>query len=140
MLEPSPKGLHHIEIYVSDLERSRKFWSWLLDKLGYQLFQEWDAGFSMELGTSYVVFVQREDRYSDITYHRCGTGLNHLAFWADSRNAVDALTQDLRDREVPILYEERHPFAGGPNYYAVFFEDPDRIKVEVVAPHPSEEA
>jgi hypothetical protein len=28
----------------------------------------------------------------------------------------------------------RSPFAGGASHYAVFFEDPDRIKVEVVAP------
>jgi catechol 2,3-dioxygenase-like lactoylglutathione lyase family enzyme len=32
-----------------------------------------------------------------------------------------------------ILYQDRHPHAGGENYYAVFFEDPDRIKVELVA-------
>lgn len=30
-------------------------------------------------------------------------------------------------------YEDRHPYAGGPDYYAVFFEDPDRMKVEIVA-------
>lgn len=24
-------------------------------------------------------------------------------------------------------------YAGGPDYYALFFEDPDRIKVELVA-------
>ena len=32
-----------------------------------------------------------------------------------------------------ILYENRFPFATGPGYYAIFREDPDRIKVEVVA-------
>lgn len=31
--------LHHIEIYVSDLSRSEKFWSWLLGRLGYVEYQ-----------------------------------------------------------------------------------------------------
>jgi len=30
-----------------------------------------------------------------------------------------------------ILYADRHPHAGGPDSYAVFFEDPERIKVEL---------
>jgi hypothetical protein len=34
---------------------------------------------------------------------------------------------------VKILYEDRHPYAGGPDHYAVFFEDPMRMKAEVVA-------
>ncbi len=27
-----------------------------------------------------------------------------------------------------------HPYAGGDDHYAVYFEDPERIKVELVAP------
>jgi len=34
---------------------------------------------------------------------------------------------------IKILYQNKHPYAGGENYYAVFFEDPDKIKVEIVA-------
>jgi len=55
-------------------------------------------------------------------------------FTADDRNQVNQVTDALRDRGVRILYEDRHPHAGGPDCYAVFFEDPDRIKVELVAP------
>jgi uncharacterized protein len=38
---------------------------------------------------------------------------------------------------VHILYEDRHPHAGGPDCYAVYFEDPDRMKVELDAPDES---
>jgi catechol 2,3-dioxygenase-like lactoylglutathione lyase family enzyme len=58
-------------------------------------------------------------------------GLNHLAFHASSREQVDSVTQQLRERGARILYEDRHPHASGG--HAVFFEDPDRIKVELVA-------
>ncbi len=79
--------------------------------------------------------VQVEERYKDISYHRCGVGLNHLAFHAASREQVDEMTVKLEERGVHILYKDRHPYAGGENYYAVFFEDPDRIKVELLAPN-----
>ncbi|TMW72882.1 VOC family protein [Alteribacter natronophilus] len=127
-------ALHHIELYVSDLDRSVQFWGWLLEELGYEPFQKWESGRSWRLGETYIVFVQTEDRFLDVPYHRCRTGLNHLAFHGRSRRHVDELTAQLREKEVNILYSDRHPYAGGEDYYAVFFEDPDRIKVEVVAP------
>lgn len=126
-------ALHHIELYVSDLPRSRAFWGWLLERLGYQSFQSWPDGASWRLGETYIVLVQVEPRFREPPYHRRRVGLNHLAFHAGSRKEVDALYAELQARGVPILYPDRHPHAGGPNSYAVFFEDPDRIKVEVAA-------
>jgi hypothetical protein len=39
---------------------------------------------------------------------------------------VDGMTEKLKQRDVE--------YAGGKDYYALFFEDSDRIKVELVAP------
>lgn len=127
--------IHHIELYVSDLERTVNFWSWFLEDLGYNVFQKWDKGQSWKIGETYIVFVQAEERYLDKPYHRCQVGLNHLAFHARSRAHVDAVTDKLIEKGLTILYGDQHPFAGGPDYYAVYFEDPDRIKVELVAPN-----
>jgi catechol 2,3-dioxygenase-like lactoylglutathione lyase family enzyme len=133
-IESSRAGmLHHVEIYVADLERSTAFWGWLLESFGYHLNQKWDSGRSWKLGDTYLVFVQAEKKYLDIPYHRCRPGLNHLAFHARSRQHVVELTAELRRRGVKILYEDKHPHAGGEND-TVYFEDPDRMKVEVVAP------
>lgn len=129
------KGLlHHIEIYVSDINRTVDFWSWFLEELGYNPFQDWDSGRSWKLGDTYIVFVQTEDRFLDTPYHRCRVGLNHLAFHASSRQHVDEMTNKLREKGINILYPKKHPFAGGDKHYAVYFEDPDRIKVELVSP------
>ncbi|MBB6452505.1 catechol 2,3-dioxygenase-like lactoylglutathione lyase family enzyme [Salirhabdus euzebyi] len=129
------KGLlHHIEIYVSNLKQTVEFWEWFLEELGYASFQQWESGHSWKLDDTYIVFVQTEDRFLDPPYHRSRVGLNHLAFHATSRQHVDEMTNKLKEREINILYSDKHPFAGGTNYYAVFFEDPDRIKVELVAP------
>ncbi|WP_047980454.1 VOC family protein [Ornithinibacillus contaminans] len=132
------KGLlHHVEMNVSNLEKTIAFWGWLLEELGYQPYQSWEKGKSWKLGDTYIVFVQTEDRFLDVPYHRSRVGLNHLAFHADSKQHVDEITNQLKQNGVSILYQDRHPYAGGESHYAVYFEDPDRIKVEIVAPdHP----
>jgi catechol 2,3-dioxygenase-like lactoylglutathione lyase family enzyme len=127
--------IHHIEIYVSNLSHSSKFWEWFLNELGYEPYQKWEAGISFKYDNTYIVFVQVEERFTDIGYHRCRVGLNHLAFHAKSKQQVDDITNSLLEKGIPILYQDKHPYAGGQNYYAVFFEDPDRIKVELVAPN-----
>ncbi|MFS0784275.1 VOC family protein [Bacillus sp. 1P06AnD] len=130
------KGLiHHIEVNVSNLEKSCRFWEWLLEnELGYEMFQKWGKGRSWKLNDSYLVFCQTEERYLNAHYHRCQTGLNHLAFHAESKEQVDAIAKQLEHRGIPLLYKDKHPYAGGNGHYAVYFEDPDRIKVEIVAP------
>lgn len=129
-----PGRLHHIDINVSDLRRSTEFWGWFLIRLGYIKYCEWRSGIGWKLGETYIDIIQVEAEHSQPPYHRKRVGLNHLAFHAKSRAHVEQITQELRERGVNILYPDRHPFAGGPDYYAVFFEDPDRIKVEVAAP------
>lgn len=131
---PPAGGLHHVELYVSDLARSMRFWEPLLKKLGYTEFQKWDMGVSYLHATTYIVLVQTEAEHLDAGYHRKRVGLNHLAFHAASRGHVDELTEWARTNGYRVLYEDRHPFAGGDDYYALFCEDPDRIKVEIVAP------
>ncbi len=127
--------VHHIEIYVSDLGRTTEFWSWFLCELGYDIYQKWNEGISYKLFDTYLVFVQTEEKYLDMGYHRKRTGLNHIAFHAESRTMVDDITQRLKEKKIKLLYDDKYPFAGGKDYYALFFEDPDRIKVELVAPN-----
>jgi catechol 2,3-dioxygenase-like lactoylglutathione lyase family enzyme len=126
--------LHHVEINVSNLEKTKMFWGWIMPKLGYEIFQQWKSGISWKQGSTYIVFVQTKDQYLPSSFHRSQTGLNHLAFHASSKQQVDEMTLELMEKGVKILYQDRHPYAGGQNHYALFFEDPDRIKVEIVAP------
>ena len=126
--------LHHVEINVTDLQRTIKFWNWFLKEIGYEVHQKWDMGISWKYQSTYLVFVQADKKYIEAGYHRSRVGLNHLAFHAVSREQVDWFTDKLKEKNIPILYQDRHPFAGGNGHYAVFFEDPDRIKVELVAP------
>ncbi|TWT16143.1 VOC family protein [Planomicrobium sp. CPCC 101079] len=126
--------LHHVEINASNLPATREFYDDLLPDLGYELYQEWPRGFSYKHSSTYLVFVQTENEFLHNGYNRKATGLNHLAFHAKSRQQVDELTGKMRRKCVKVLYEDRHPFAGGSHYYALFIEGPDRLKIEIVAP------
>jgi catechol 2,3-dioxygenase-like lactoylglutathione lyase family enzyme len=126
--------LHHIEIYVSDLERSIAFWTPFMEKLGYQA-ERWSGGMNyLNEGEAYFCFLQAPAEHLSAGYHRKRVGLNHLAFEAKSRAHVDELAAWVANNGYATLYESRYPYASGPGYYALYCEDPDRIKVEVVAP------
>ncbi|MFC4549980.1 MULTISPECIES: VOC family protein [Halorussus] len=130
--------LDHVELYASDFEASVDFWGWFLDELGYETYQSWLDGRSWKRGPTYLVVVRAPEEYADEPYHRRRPGLNHLAFRAESREQVDELTEKLRERGRTVLYEDDHPYAGGEDHYAVYFEDPERIKAELVAPEREE--
>ncbi|WP_313694950.1 VOC family protein [Halorarum halobium] len=124
-------GLHHVELYASDLDASLPFWDWLLGELGYEPKKDWESGRSWINGPTYVVLVRAGE--TDHPFDRRAAGLNHLAFHAGSRAQVDDLTDGVRERDdASVLYEDRHPYAGG--YYALYCEDPEGVKVEIVGP------
>ncbi|MFB6197332.1 MAG: VOC family protein [Halobacteriaceae archaeon] len=129
---PEMEGqLHHVEICASNLERSTEFWDWLLGKLGYEQKSTWENGTSWIKESTYIVVKQAETARQE--FDRNAPGLNHLAFHAASREHVDEITSGIRSRDdAVVLYEDQHPFAGG--YYALYCEDPEGIKVEVVGP------
>lgn len=123
--------LHHIELNVSNLETSREFYDMLFPLMGYSLYQEWPQGFSYRRQHTYIVFVQTEQEFLERGYHRKASGLNHIAFHASSVAEVDAITEKMRQSGTKILYQDRHPYAGGNGTYALFMEDPDRLKIEI---------
>lgn len=126
--------LQHIELYVSDLARSDAFWTPLLAHLAYAQTRSWSDGFTLEgPAAPYLTFVQVTAKHAHRPYHRCAPGLNHLAFQVSARDKVDALRAHCLEAGWPMLYDDRYPFATGPDYYALFVEDPDRMKLEFVA-------
>jgi catechol 2,3-dioxygenase-like lactoylglutathione lyase family enzyme len=128
-VDQAPDGmLHHVELWVPDLERAVISWGWLLTALGYQLFQDWPGGRSWRAGHTYVVIEQSPALTAD-RHDRCRPGLNHLAFHV-------AGTVRLR-HGWRLMFADRHPHAGGDQHYAAYLEDADGFEVELVAPDPA---
>ena len=127
--------LHHVELYVSDLERALAFWTPFMERLGYEA-ERWSGGMNFFAGEEdpYLCLLEAPAEHRAAGFHRKRVGLNHLEFRAASRAQVDALRDWLRTSGATLLYDDRYPYATAPDYYALFCEDPDRIKLEVVAP------
>ncbi|MFG1703502.1 VOC family protein [Nonomuraea sp. M3C6] len=130
--KPVTGMLHHVEIWVPDLARAVGSWQWLLEALGYTLFQDWSAGRSWRLGATYLVLEQSPALSAD-RHDRCRPGLNHLAFHVKSRARVDALVEQAPAHGWTLMFPDRHPHAGGEQHYAAYLEDKDGFEIELVA-------
>jgi catechol 2,3-dioxygenase-like lactoylglutathione lyase family enzyme len=131
--EPAPTGaIHHVELWVPNLDKAITSWGWLLTALGYRMFQDWPGGRSWQAGHSYIVVEQSPARTAS-RHDRCRPGLNHLAFHVETRELVDELTREAQLHGWKLMFCDQHPFAGGPQHYAAYLENSDGYEVELVA-------
>jgi glyoxylase I family protein len=126
-------GVHHVDLVVSSIERSLPFYRDLLAPLGWHRISEVEgergetiwylSGPGTSIGLREARTPGQHDRYR--------LGLHHLAIEAPSRFEVDERAAWLRERGAEI---ESGPeeYAYQPGYYAVFFYDPDGLKLELV--------
>ncbi|TYB58393.1 glyoxalase [Nonomuraea sp. PA05] len=133
MTEPPATGsLHHVELWVPDLRRAATSWRWLLEQLGYELHQDWPDGRSWRLGATYIV-IEQSPALTAAGHDRRRPGLNHLAFHAGNRERVDELARRAPAYGWTLMFQDRHPYAGGERHYAAYLEDQDGFEVELVA-------
>ena len=125
----------HVDLVVSSIERSLPFYRGVLAPLGWigVVEQEGERGEAIHYlwGPDWGGSLGLRERQSDGPADRYALGMHHLAFTAPNRTAVDRVAGWLRDQgaEIEGGPGERHYT---PGYYAVFFYDPDGIKLEVV--------
>jgi len=124
--------LHHIELWVPDLRRAEEEWGWLLGRLGWTPYQEWERGRSWRAGTTYLV-VEESTAMTATVHDRRRPGLNHLAFHAGSPTDVDTLTEIAPTHGWQPLFADRYPHAGGPQHYAAYLANSDGFEAELVA-------
>ena len=127
--------LDHIDLVVSDLDRSLAFYAGLLKPFGYDRH----GPITGERGER-VVYVERpngsgsvglRERQSPGEIDRYALGLHHLAFGAENRAMVDERAAWVREQPGVELESEPAEYDYSPGYYAVFFKDPDGLKLEV---------
>ena len=125
-------ALHHIEVWVEDIEAAGREWGWLLERLGYRLGDDWGHGRAWELGSLYVVVESGPDVTAG-RHERRRPGVNHLAFHGGSRADVDAVVADCSSGGWTLMFPDTHPYAGGPDHYAAYLESGEGFEVELVA-------
>jgi catechol 2,3-dioxygenase-like lactoylglutathione lyase family enzyme len=129
---PATGAIHHLELWVPNLDRAIVSWGWLLTALGYRMFQDWPGGRSWQAGDAYIVVEQSPARTAS-RHDRCRPGLNHLAFHVSSRQQVDELTAEALLHGWKLMFSDMHPYAGGPQHYAAYLENSDGFEAELVA-------
>jgi glyoxylase I family protein len=126
-------GVHHVDLVVSSIERSLPFYRDLLAPLGYHRITEVEGerGETIWYLGGPDVAVGLREAQTEGGYDRYRVGIHHVAFEAWSRGLVDERAAWLADNGAEI---ESPPQEYGylPGYYAVFFYDPDGIKLEIV--------
>lgn len=122
--------LHHLTLWVPDIERAAPSWTWLLcDRLEYTLEQggpERLLRFRDDVGFV-LVLEESPDMVPGMLHSRLRPGLNHLAFTVDSLDETVATAAEHGWTELPM---EGHPIAGGAE--VAYLEDRDGFEVELV--------
>jgi glyoxylase I family protein len=127
-------GIHHIDLVVSSVERSLPFYRELLGPLGWHGIGEVEGERGETIwylnGRDASIGI-REAQSDDAGVDRYRVGLHHIAIEAVSRAVVDERAQWLRANGA-VIESEPQEYTYMPGYYAVFFYDPDGIKLEIV--------
>lgn len=125
--------INHLDLSVSDLAKSCAFYDKVLGRLGYSRTHEYAgnvpcwvlarAGATISIGLHKATSGASHDRHS--------AGLHHLAFHATNRAEVDGFHEFLLGEDIAVL-DAPAEYDYTPGYYAVFFTDPDGVKLELV--------
>ena len=129
-----PAGVDHLDLVVSDLDRSLAFYRALLEPLGY-VRATTIAGERGErvvyLGGEGLVAVGLREAQTPGAHDRYRVGLHHVAFRAPSRAVVDERLGWVRGQGLEIESDPRE-YGYQAGYYAGFFYDPDGLKLEIL--------
>lgn len=126
------RAIYHVSVGVSDIERSRRFYSAVLSTLGYKLLYEVkEEGRITSLGWG----LHFPELWTNVPVGRAaphpGSGV-HVAFHASHATAVDdfyaaALSAGGADNGAPGYRPDYDP-----GYYGAFVFDPDGNKLEAM--------
>ena len=126
--------LHHLAITVSDLKTSMPFYRLVLEGVGYALSHYDEQRIAVWLGPNpeILIYQARTDQLDrkHVTYD---PGIHHIAFQVEECGIIDQLWKELKLNGYLILDDPREYPEYAEKYYAIFFEDPDGMKLEVVS-------
>jgi glyoxylase I family protein len=128
-------GVHHVDLVVSSIERSLPFYRDLLGPLGFHRIGEVEGERGETIwylsGPGSEIGLREAQVESEQPYDRYRVGLHHIAFEASSRAAIEERADWLR-RQGAEIESGPQEYGYTPGYYAVFFYDPDGIKLEIL--------
>lgn len=134
--------IDHIQVTVKDIVKAELFYDMLMPLLGYDLKDKISAEIPehdlyvveyLHPDMDFGICSPRKAFRNEAVHRRKPGAIHHIAFRAGGRAHVDELYG--RIKEIPgvdIISPPRIYLEHGPDYYALFFKDPDGIKFEIV--------
>ncbi|MEM7021577.1 MAG: VOC family protein [Pseudomonadota bacterium] len=132
-------SINHIDLTVSDLSISDPFYESVLGRLGFArqvpppgTTSSRPTWHHTSPGQQLFSIALCQARADAPAHDRFTPGLHHLAFHAESRREVDEFHRFLIEKNLSVLDPPAEYPQYWPVYYAVFFADPDGLKLELV--------
>ena len=130
--------IHHLDLTVREPEQVFAFYDAVLSALGYRLERKSERGFDWNLqsplGVHSIGVVKASVLGAERAHDRYSPGLHHVAWGVESREEVDRIYELVQriGAEVLDAPADYPQYNNGGGYYAVFFADPDGLKLECV--------
>jgi catechol 2,3-dioxygenase-like lactoylglutathione lyase family enzyme len=126
--------LHHLTLWVPDIDRAAASWRWLLTELGYTLDTTSNESLLIfrDGDRCAVVLEQSPDMVPGMLHSRLRPGLNHVAFSLPSDQRLADIVGAAGEHGWSALAGDGHPISGGAD--VAYLEDRDGFEVELVAP------
>jgi catechol 2,3-dioxygenase-like lactoylglutathione lyase family enzyme len=121
-------GIDHLVIRVSDYEKSKAFYGKLFTFLGFEISDEYEDMIGWTNGKTRFWIGRADEQGKQHKYRIGDVGFHHYAFELRSRKDVDELQAFLRDDLQAEIVDPAEEYYD--DYYAVFFLDPDGLKLE----------
>lgn len=123
-------GIDHIYITVTDLARSEAYYDRLMTVLGFR-----KNSFELD-GEQHVQYFNRHFGYvlrpahTRTAHDPYRPGLHHFCFRVENETVVSAIAKKLAAAGITTSQPQLYP-EYAPDYYAIFFTDPDGIQLEI---------
>ncbi len=122
------RAVHHLDLWVSDVDVAQDEWGWLLGELGWEA----DRGPRWEHPDGTYVFLERSPDQTDEAHDRFRPGFNHIALATDERQLLDRIRAESSAHGWHEMFADRYPHAGGEDHLALYLENSEGFEVEVV--------
>ena len=121
-------GIDHLVISVGDFEKSKEFYNNVLGFLGFRLKHEYGDMAGWSNGKTLFWIAEADTRGKKHPHRKGDIGFHHYAFELSKRADVDELYGALKRFGAEVTDPPDDYYAGG--YYAVYFLDPDGMRLE----------
>ena len=121
-------GIDHLVIRVSDYGKSKDFYGRLFTFMGFEISDEYDDAIGWTNGKTRFWIGPADAQGKKYKYRIGDVGFHHYAFELRSRKDVDALQDFLQNELRATIVDPAGEYYD--DYYAVFFLDPDGLKLE----------